>query len=299
MKLRILSAVLPALLLSAAAAEAHIKLTYPPSWIMENSTGDPQKNGPCGGPATRSNVRTRFRPGETIMVQFTETIHHPGHFRISFDDNGTDAFKDPTSFTDIVEPPVMPILKDGLLKDHQAGQPLMVPITLPNVTCSTCTLQIIQVMTDKPPYQPGGNDIYYHCADIELAADGGGAADGGVRDGGRRDGGRAPDARPPMGGTGGSAGTGGSGGSGGAAATGGSGGGTAGTGGSAPVAGAGGRGGSPATAGTGGSPPPASTGDDSGGFCSIGGRGHQSAFALAFIGLLGSVLWRARRRRPR
>ena len=43
-------------------------------------------------------------------------------------------------------------------------------VTLPDVECERCTLQLIQVMTDKAPYGDG-NDLYYQCADLALRAD--------------------------------------------------------------------------------------------------------------------------------
>ncbi len=48
-------------------------------------------------------------------------------------------------------------------------------ITLPNEPCPACTLQLIQVMQDKPPWGDG-NDIYYQCADLVIEAGAGGAA---------------------------------------------------------------------------------------------------------------------------
>lgn len=64
-----------------------------------------------------------------------------------------------------------------------------IEVSLPDVECEHCTLQVIQVMYDKKPISVGGNDIYYHCADIALVrdasetdlgppADGGGTAGG-------------------------------------------------------------------------------------------------------------------------
>jgi hypothetical protein len=43
-------------------------------------------------------------------------------------------------------------------------------ITLPNMECSNCTLQVIQLMTDKPPYttDAASDDIYFQCADFVL-----------------------------------------------------------------------------------------------------------------------------------
>jgi hypothetical protein len=291
MKLRILSVLLPGLLLSATAAEAHIRLEFPAPRHPGNNP--PLKASPCGvaneqKPTAAPSAANTFRPGQTIMLRFNEFIGHPGHFRIALVPSGQ-TFPEPTGFNDIKNPPVAPILLDGVLPhtDSPSNTVRQVMVTLPNMTCTNCTLQLIQMMTDKPPFSPSppagtGNDIYYTCADIALL-DQGGASDGGVRDGGPRDGrrpdggglrdARLPDTRPP--------GAGGAGGAGGAA----------GTGGAAP-AGAGGAGGS-----TGGAPAPAPGGNESGGFCSIGGRDQRPVFALAFAGLLGAFLWRNRRRR--
>jgi MYXO-CTERM domain-containing protein len=61
-------------------------------------------------------------------------------------------------------------------------------VTLPNVTCDNCTLQLIQVMYDKAGNGFGGkdsagkgnDDLYYACADIVLKGEAvAGAADAG------------------------------------------------------------------------------------------------------------------------
>jgi hypothetical protein len=218
------------------SAGAHMVLKYPPSRIVENAQGDPQKNGPCTD-GTPTNKRTKLKPGQKIMVQWMETVHHPGHFRISFAENGTDVFKDPKSPTDIIEPPTGAVLKDGLFPDHKLKAPLQYEVTLPNVTCKSCTMQVVQVMLE-------GNDVsmYYHCADLELSDDAAGGGDAGttpVVDAG--------------GGTGGTAGMGGASGTGGVSGTGGSGvntGGSTATGGST---GSGGMSGSTGSTATGGS----------------------------------------------
>jgi hypothetical protein len=290
-------------------AAAHMKLLFPADRIMTNDRGDPQKGTANCAAGPRTNMRTVLKAGATIMLEWTETVSHPGHFRIAFDDDGEDAFRDPDGIN-VMNPPVMPVLADGLFRDgHMSGRRLMHPLKLPNVVCKNCTLQILQIMTDNEDV------IYRHCADIELTMDGGsdggapGPRDGGSRvdgppaprpdAGGRRDGGRPPDARPPVGGTGGSAGTGGASGAGGGYA------GTGGASGSAgsspaPAAGSGGaRPGGAAGASAGAPAPTPPSNSDSGGFCSIGGRDQRPVFALAFVGLVGAFLWRARRRRNR
>jgi hypothetical protein len=300
MTFRLLLVALLALSFSAPAA-AHVRMVYPKP--RHAGLNPPLKKMPCGvageqKPATAPPENT-FRPGQTITVRFNEFIGHPGHFRIAFLADG-DNFPEPTSFTDIKNPPVLPVLLDGILPhtDSPSNVDREATITLPNVTCTRCTLQLIQMMTDKPPYALDTNDIYHECADIQLVADsGGGGSDAGVRDGGgRRDGGRPPDARPPMGGTGGSAGTGGASGAGGGyAGTGGA----SGSAGSSPAPAAGSGGARPGGAAGAPAPTPPSSGSDSGGFCSIGGRDQRPVFALAFVGLVGAALWRTRSRRNR
>ncbi len=79
------------------------------------------------------------------------------------------------------------VLLDGIA--DMAGGEYDIDVTLPDIECDNCTLQVIQVMTDKPPYVSGyvpeNNDIYYQCADLVLVAGGGpdggaGGADGGT-----------------------------------------------------------------------------------------------------------------------
>ncbi len=154
------------LALAASSAGAHIALKSPTARTNDQVQ---LKVGPCG---QTTNARTKnvtvFKPGETITVAWDETINHPGHYRISFDPNGTN-FPNPKSFTDMDGG--VNVLVDGIPdKGGTAPIPYTQKVTLPNVECTSCTLQLIQVMTDKPPYDPGptGNDIYYQCADLVL-----------------------------------------------------------------------------------------------------------------------------------
>jgi MYXO-CTERM domain-containing protein len=157
--------------LSAAAttivpstALAHIQLVYPPQRYGE------QKRGPCGRSVSqRGQTVTVFEPGQTITVAWKETIDHPGHYRVSFDDDGEDGFVDPAGYDDLNSAPS--VLVDGI-EGASCGESSQVQITLPNIECENCTLQVIQVMTDKSPYGDG-NDIYYQCADIALRPGGG------------------------------------------------------------------------------------------------------------------------------
>src|SRR5688572_17728155 len=105
-----------------ARAEAHFTLEVPADALAVDEDGDPQKSAPCGsstGPF--SNKVTKVGPGTKLVVRWTETIPHPGHFRISI-------AKDASEFTNpepVVEdndcksvlkedPPVAPTIADGV-----------------------------------------------------------------------------------------------------------------------------------------------------------------------------------------
>ena len=46
-----------------------------------------------------------------------------------------------------------------------------VEITMPDIECDNCTLQLMQVRYDAPPFTSGGdsNDIHRACADVTLS----------------------------------------------------------------------------------------------------------------------------------
>lgn len=167
----------------SSSAFAHIHLTNPIS-RTDNALGDPQKTGSCGDPAynraanpTRTTV---MPPGATITVTWAETINHPGWFRISFQPNG-DTFALPRLGTGVGNFQNANESEEGLtdangalvLADLIPDGTLSRQITLPNMECTNCTLQFIQVMTGAPPYDrlnQNQNDLYFNCADITLQA---------------------------------------------------------------------------------------------------------------------------------
>jgi hypothetical protein len=158
-------------LFAASPAAAHIGLISPPSRYGQ----DILKFPPCGlGGGQRTNNVLVLEPGATIDVRWDEYIDHPGHFRISFDDNGDDDFVDPPCLSrcNTTDPVIefnsnSTVLLDNI-PDTPRGGESTVRVTLPDIECENCTLQVIQVMTDKPPYETPGNDIYYQCVDLAL-----------------------------------------------------------------------------------------------------------------------------------
>lgn len=143
-----------------SVAVAHIQLDEPMARYTD------QKKGPCGraDDPGRSDRVTVYEPGQKIVLKWRETVNHPGHYRISFDEDGQDDFKDPSDFMDYYSNPA--VIMDEIA-DKRGGE-YQVELQLPDVTCERCTLQVVQVMYDKPPYTVGGNDLYYQCADIAL-----------------------------------------------------------------------------------------------------------------------------------
>lgn len=168
------------------------------------------KDAPCGrANGTRGTHIYHYNPGQTIKVAMVEFVAHPSYFRIAFDDDGDDGFIEPQSIQPIDptrpcpynaadkcgppdyynSPAVLPGMDDlyphlptGFLDTAK----YTFEVTLPNITCDNCTLQIIQVMEDTvhgaynpTPGDPNDNpyipDIYHQCIDIVLrpGSDGG------------------------------------------------------------------------------------------------------------------------------
>jgi cysteine-rich repeat protein len=155
----------------ALPAAAHVQLVSPASRSGTAAAPDyvNQKVGPCGL-AGRSTTVTTLPAGATITVLFDELINHPGEFRIAFDAAGDDDLAPPAwDGATWVSPPGVTLLAEHV-PDLAAGVTRgAVQVTLPATPCAACTLQLIQVMTDKPPFT-GDNDFYFMCADLVLEA---------------------------------------------------------------------------------------------------------------------------------
>jgi|GEM_PF-1248456 len=298
----------------SGSAQAHIKLIKPDAWLNEDGSGGPQKGGPCGPggfddvqPMPLSMKVTTVTAGDMLMVQFDETVHHPGWFRIAL-------AEDPKDFEEIVFPnpdncnydmskvPTEPhgnVLKDGFGMDTNIGgenRQFMEMVKLPDAPCEKCTLQVIQVMADALHAPPGC--VYYHCAELKILPKGGpGAAAGSGGSAAAGSGGAASAA-----GKGGAVAA-GSGSAGMVAAGAGGVHGHAGSGGAIAVAGSSAQAGRPATPTTPSTPSSgmAGTGAQVGaepsnaGGCSVSRVGSSASVGVLWLGL--SVLTLARRRR--
>jgi MYXO-CTERM domain-containing protein len=192
------------LLFAAGTAQAHIKmegalLSRTPDGLLPGFD-DAQKMSPCDGARSAGPVYT-FQPGTTITLSISEAIPHPSYFRIAFDNDGEDGFKEPASikpidpsracpfdkddqcgksdFCNVNDPNGARVLWDNLNPHASGGSTYSWTVTLPNMECENCTLQVIQVMEDTVhgAYCPQGScaasansaeDIYHRCINIKL-----------------------------------------------------------------------------------------------------------------------------------
>lgn len=147
----------------ALPARAHIELLSPPARYPPGM----QKDEPCGHPLDPPGEEppTVYQAGETITVRFNEFVSHPGHFRVALDPTGTDSFTSPADFDDFYNSPE--VVLDDIPHDRDGGLH-EVELTLPDLPCDPCTLQLIQVMTEDGAFGPGDDDLYFQCADIVL-----------------------------------------------------------------------------------------------------------------------------------
>ncbi len=164
----------------SGTSEAHFTLQSPAAASSQDALGSPQKLGPCGDEAggTATGTVTAFQSGQTITVTIDEKIYHAGHYRIALSVNDRSELpaeppvtpnSSPCGTVPVQDPPVFPILADNVFA-HSAPftSPQSIQITLPaDVTCTHCTLQVTEFMSDHPLNNPGGC-FYHHCADISL-----------------------------------------------------------------------------------------------------------------------------------
>jgi MYXO-CTERM domain-containing protein len=176
--------------LPVGPASAHIDLDQAGTHDSRYGEAD-IKNAPCGraGAARGANVYT-YKPGATITISLREYVPHPGYFRIAFDQDGDDDFADPATLSGLGgncagDPKCGAGMDDFCNNDsvlidnldqHTASftsgaKTYTWTVTLPNVECQNCRLQIIQVMADlnfHPQPYPAA-DIYYQCIDLVLS----------------------------------------------------------------------------------------------------------------------------------
>jgi hypothetical protein len=280
-------------LLQAAPALAHIDLLEPEARAHGTAaSGDTDiddnssiKNGPCGQLTTGRTERVaRYAPGETIRIRVREENAHESYLRVALDLDGNE-FPLRAQFPGGPEAQAEASAAEAALgaewlllvyreDNDTAGFVHELEVTLPELSCTSCTLQVLQYMYDDP-----GAPYYFQCADIVIAEDA--APDAGAVP---VDAGEGSSSTPPAA-TGGSSGTGPSGSSGGSSSA---------PSPSAPSSAAGAAG-SGSSAGTNdAAAAPVAADDDEG--CSVASVPHEGRVRAALLGLTLLGLMSRRRR---
>jgi len=172
-----------------SGSQAHFRLLSPASWLVENQLGDPQKGAPCGGTnldfGKPTYAVTQVQGGSLLHVKVQETIYHPGHYRVALAVNSpTELPLDPKAqimtnekgavmsvSAEVMSPASPPVIADGLFQHTaKSDQPFETDITVPNINCKSCTLQVIEFMEQHPVNNPG-QFTYHHCATLRITAD--------------------------------------------------------------------------------------------------------------------------------
>jgi hypothetical protein len=165
-------------LAALGVAHAHFALLQPPSALMieDGGKGAP----PCAeGPA--SNIVTQVQGGHPIAIDLNEFVFHPGHYRFALSVNSRaelppdpDVVQDGNGLsvsTSIQNPVRIPVLADGVFQhDVMPTADWRITLTLPNLNCDKCTLQIIEFMAEHGS-NVGGGFFYHHCSDLRIVAD--------------------------------------------------------------------------------------------------------------------------------
>lgn len=182
----------------SGVADAHFMLIQPAASLIQNRLGDPQKIGPCGGvsanpgrgtaanPGVASGAITQVKGGTDLPLLVHESIFHPGHYRVALARTMAQLPKDPhvtvvetekgprSKSAVIQNPPAPPVLLDGIFAHTEkpaSPQTFDAMIPIPNITCPSCVLQVIEFMADHPGIAVDGGHNYHHCAILNINAD--------------------------------------------------------------------------------------------------------------------------------
>lgn len=155
-------AALSLVLFAAAAADdvsAHARFSAGKQ-LKPRDNNDGLKTGPCGGVAQLpDNERVTLTAGEEILVEWEETIEHPGWYRLAWSPDGLNGFDDNVIADDIPDT-TGPVTRNDSTTWHRYSK----KITVPDTECEKCSIQLIQVMTENPAAPRN----YYSCADVRI-----------------------------------------------------------------------------------------------------------------------------------
>lgn len=130
--------------------------------LKPRDNSDSLKTGPCGGVAQLPlDQRTQIVAGSKITVEWEETIEHPGWYRLAFSPDGSTGFDDNILLDNIPDTTGSVTRTDSTTWHRYSAE-----IDVPTTPCESCTIQLIQVMTENPAMPRN----YYSCADVRIVA---------------------------------------------------------------------------------------------------------------------------------
>lgn len=139
--------------LPACLSWGHARLVTPTP--RNNNAGI--KTGPCGGLA-RSATPLQVQGGQTLTVMWEETVNHPGRFLFSL------SLANDLDFQNNLLATIPDQQNSGTDLPHR----YQTTLTIPNINCDSCTLQMIQSMEENP----AAPTYYYSCADLVITQTG-------------------------------------------------------------------------------------------------------------------------------
>jgi MYXO-CTERM domain-containing protein len=172
----------------STSAAAHIRLSEPLARYEITGSDNGIKGCPCGlatgggnsnrtcnveldgsDPARDDERASTFPAGSTIKLKFEEYVGHAGRYRVAFDQDGAD-FEDFNA--NVIHDETDPNGNEGNIGD---GSKWEIEVTLPNMECDNCTLQLLQVMAGGTENPVDGSKLatlstYYACIDLTLTA---------------------------------------------------------------------------------------------------------------------------------
>jgi hypothetical protein len=166
--------------LAGGVAEGHITIDSPTARYVYLDSVSP----PCGDGTPTTVTNPPIAGGSELTVKWHEIVNHDGHYRIGLSTNENDF----TVPDDLTVPSPLPSwdLMDGIPDVGATAGSYTRTITVPNVDCPHCVLQIVQIAATTDDGSNSGvyYTNYYTCADITITASAGGSSGSGANGGG-------------------------------------------------------------------------------------------------------------------
>ncbi|NBO39316.1 hypothetical protein EBU99_12120 [bacterium] len=151
----IAAALISCLAVQNAFAHARWKLGSTFSAPRDEASG--HKVAPCGGAKRTANVKN-YSSGQTVQLEFEETINHLGYYEVYLlgpNDERMQGVPAPLARLDDKQ-------NDAIVDG--ASHQYTISFKVPAVTCTECAFQLIQVMLDNP----NAPSNYYSCTDVTI-----------------------------------------------------------------------------------------------------------------------------------